>query len=47
MSSPSSCSPVEDDALHPAIGSIIEASATEGVDQFDPGGDFIRVTDDQ
>ena len=34
-------------AFHPAIGSIIDASGTEGVDQFSPGGDFIRVTDDQ
>ncbi len=44
--SPPPCS-VEEHALHPAIGSIIQASATEGADQFGPGGDFIRVTDDQ
>jgi len=34
-------------AFHPAIGSIIEASAADGLDQFGPGGDFVRVTDDQ
>jgi uncharacterized LabA/DUF88 family protein len=34
-------------AFHPPIGSIIETNATEGPDQFGPGGDFIRVTDDQ
>jgi hypothetical protein len=33
-------------AFHPSIGSIIDASGTEGLDQF-PGSDFIRVTDDQ
>src|SRR5215831_17901477 len=36
----------EDRAFHPPIGSIIEANA-DGPDQFGPGGDFIRVTDDQ
>jgi uncharacterized LabA/DUF88 family protein len=41
------CSVVEDHSLHPAIGSIFDASATEGADQFSPGGDFIRVTDEQ
>jgi hypothetical protein len=34
-------------AFHPAIGSIIEAGGAEGLDQFGPGSDFIRVTDDQ
>jgi uncharacterized LabA/DUF88 family protein len=34
-------------AFHPPIGSIIEAGASDGLDQFSPGGDFIRVTDDQ
>ena len=32
--------------FHPPIGSIIEETSTEA-DQFSPGGDFIRVTDDQ
>src|SRR5438132_1374143 len=41
------CAPEKDHAFHPAIGSIIEASAGEGLDQFGPGGDFIRVTDEQ
>jgi uncharacterized LabA/DUF88 family protein len=44
---PPPCLVEDDHAFHPAIGSIIEASATEGADQFGPGGDFIRVTDDQ
>ena len=34
-------------AFHPAIGSIMDAGAAEGLDQFGPGSDFIRVTDDQ
>ena len=33
-------------AFHPSIGSIIEAG-DDGLDQFGPGTDFIRVTDDQ
>ena len=37
----------EVDAFHPAIGSIIESNETDEFDQFSPGGDFIRVTDDQ
>jgi uncharacterized LabA/DUF88 family protein len=37
----------EHHGFHPAIGSIIEANATEGADQFSPGGDFVRVTDEQ
>jgi hypothetical protein len=37
----------EVEAFHPAIGSIIESNETDGFDQFGPGGDFIRVTDDQ
>jgi len=45
--SPPTCSPEENHDFHPAIGSIIEANPTEGADQFGPGGDFIRVTDDQ
>jgi uncharacterized LabA/DUF88 family protein len=34
-------------ALHPPIGSIMEAGGVEGLDQLGPGSDFIRVTDDQ
>jgi hypothetical protein len=34
-------------AFHPPIGSIIEAGAADSLDQFGPGADFIRVTDDQ
>jgi uncharacterized LabA/DUF88 family protein len=34
-------------AFHPPIGSIIEAGAADGLDQLNPGSDFIRVTDDQ
>ncbi|PYS72459.1 MAG: NYN domain-containing protein [Acidobacteria bacterium] len=41
------CSVVDDETFHPPIGSIIESGATEGLDQFTPGADFIRVTDDQ
>jgi hypothetical protein len=37
----------EVEAFHPPIGSIIESNETDGFDQFGPGGDFIRVTDDQ
>jgi uncharacterized LabA/DUF88 family protein len=50
---PPPCSPTpaipapETHAFHPPIGSIIDAGATEGLDQFGPGSDFIRVTDDQ
>ena len=33
-------------AFHPAIGSIIE-TGDDGLDQFGPGSDFIRVTDEQ
>jgi uncharacterized LabA/DUF88 family protein len=44
---PPPCLVEDDDAFHPAIGSIMDASVTEGADQFGPGGDFIRVTDDQ
>jgi uncharacterized LabA/DUF88 family protein len=36
-----------DQPLHPPIGSIIDASAQREIDQFAPGADFIRVTDDQ
>ena len=36
-----------DQPFHPPIGSIIEASAPREIDQFAPGADFIRVTDDQ
>jgi hypothetical protein len=45
--SPPPCLVEDDHAFHPAIGSIMDASVTEGADQFGPGGDFIRVTDDQ
>jgi len=41
------CSPLPDDVFHPPIGSIIESTATESVEQFSPATDFIRVTDDQ
>ena len=41
------CNPPETDAFQPPIGSIIEASTTEGLEQFGPAGEFIRVTDDQ
>jgi uncharacterized LabA/DUF88 family protein len=34
-------------AFHPPIGSIIQASAIDGPEQFGPGSDFVRVTDDQ
>ena len=45
--SPSTDGPAPDvHEFHPPIGSIIEAGAADGLDQF-PGGDFIRVTDDQ
>jgi len=50
---PSPCSPPTEipapdgHAFHPPIGSIIEAGAADGLDQFSPGSDFIRVTDDQ
>lgn len=37
----------EVDDFHPAIGSIIESNEADEFDQFGPGGDFIRVTDDQ
>jgi hypothetical protein len=43
---PEIAAPIEH-AFHPPIGSISEANATERVDQCGPGGDFIRVTDDQ
>ena len=33
-------------AFHPPIGSIIDAG-DDGLDQFGPASDFIRVTDDQ
>lgn len=33
-------------AFHPSIGSITEVG-DDGLDQFSPGSDFIRVTDDQ
>jgi len=38
---------LHEEAFHPAIGSIIDTSAAEGLDQFGPGSDFVRVTDDQ
>jgi len=41
------CAVMHEDAYHPAIGSIIDPSAPEGLDQFGPGSDFVRVTDDQ
>ena len=41
------CAAMHEDAFHPAIGSIIDPSAPEGLDQFGPGSDFVRVTDDQ
>src|SRR5947199_5757807 len=41
------CSVVDDETFHPPIGSIIESPATEGLDQYSPTADFIRVTDDQ
>jgi len=41
------CSATDDDAFHPPIGSIIEADASEGIDDLASNGDFIRVTDDQ
>jgi len=44
---PPPCSPVATDAFHPPIGSIIEPSTSEGLDQFAPENDFVRVTDDQ
>jgi uncharacterized LabA/DUF88 family protein len=43
----SAISAPEIDAFHPSIGSIIESRETDEFDQFSPGGDFIRVTDDQ
>jgi hypothetical protein len=41
------CAAMDEDAFHPSIGSIIDPSAPEGLDQFGPGSDFVRVTDDQ
>jgi uncharacterized LabA/DUF88 family protein len=41
------CTPVATDVFHPPIGSIIESSTSEGLDEFAPGNDFVRVTDDQ
>src|SRR5438874_958749 len=41
------CSASDDHAFHPSIGSIIEADASEGIDELASNGDFIRVTDDQ
>jgi len=41
------CAAADDHAFHPPIGSIIESGVSEGPDEFGPGGDFIRVTDDQ
>src|SRR5262245_46701673 len=41
------CAAVESENFHPAIGSIIEEHAAEGLDKFGPAGDYIRVTDDQ
>jgi hypothetical protein len=37
----------EVNAFHPPIGSIMETNEADEFDQFSPGGDFIRVTDDQ
>ena len=34
-------------AFHPPIGSIMDAGSDDGLDQFGPVSDFIRVTDDQ
>jgi uncharacterized LabA/DUF88 family protein len=34
-------------AFHPAIGSIIDSGSDDGLDEFGPGSDFIRVTDEQ
>src|SRR6476620_8883693 len=46
--SPSTEIPAPDiHAFHPTIGSIIEAGRAEEFEQFGPGSDFIRVTDDQ
>src|SRR5260370_41682082 len=45
-SAPPSAGP-EAHVYHPPIGSTIEANANEGLDEFAPGSDFIRVTDDQ
>lgn len=39
--------PPEIHAFHPTIGSIIEANRAEEMDEFGPGSDFIRVTDEQ
>ena len=47
ISSAPPCAGPEDHVYHPPIGSIIEANANEGLDEFAPGSDFIRVTDDQ
>lgn len=41
------CATMHEEAFHPAIGSIIDSGAAEGIDQFGPGSDFVRVTDDQ
>ena len=46
-SPPSAIAASDVHAFHPPIGSIIDAGASEGLDQFGPGSDFIRVTDDQ
>jgi uncharacterized LabA/DUF88 family protein len=43
----SPCAPVETDVFHPPIGSIIESSEGETLDQFVSGADFVRVTDEQ
>lgn len=37
----------EVEAFHPPIGSIIEGTSDDDLDQFGPANDFIRVTDDQ
>jgi hypothetical protein len=44
---PPPCATMHEDAFHPAIGSVIDASASDGHDQFGPASDFVRVTDDQ
>jgi uncharacterized LabA/DUF88 family protein len=40
------CSSVSTDEFHPPIGSIIEASGQDTLEQYNSASDFIRVTDD-
>jgi hypothetical protein len=47
MAAPPVSSPDDERTFHPPIDSVIDTSLPEGLDQFGPASDFVRVTDEQ